>query len=497
MRSLIVQEAFELGIIPFISIAVLIGIGLIWQILVNGKSYFNLIGNIINTTSIAAVIFIIRNSLYNKNFDQIKMTILSFVGFEISFSNSVIGTIFLSFVSIIWPLAYIYSWSYARYFNDVNTNKYLFFINLSISSAIIAGFSDNLFTLFIFYEILSLSTIPLVGHILTNDANKSLKTYLHYLLGCSVCFWLPAIIMLNYEIGSLTFKMGGYEFSNTNPQFLAILYLLCVFGIAKTAIIPLHSWLTSAMVAGFPVSAVLHAVAVVKIGIFALLKVTIEIFGNENLYNIDLLNTYLPILAGIGVLYAGFMATIQTEIKKLLAYSTISHLNIMLIAIFTFKISGTILAIKYMIIHSFTKITLFYTIGVLYSKYSIKKINDLRGTFKKEPLIAFIFVISALILSGLPVFYANITKYHILKHLIDHQKLLSFIMMGIGSGFTMIYMGKCVITMSYREENVTRKRNNIKIKLMKFVCMTTMILALNSQLFLKYLEFFIDKVGNL
>ena len=202
-------------------------------------------------------------------------------GINISFSVEPLGMLFALVASILWLVTSIYAIGYMRGHHEKNQTRFYAAFAIAIASTLAAAFSGNMFTLFLCYEILTLSTYPLVTHAGTKEAKRSGRIYLGILLGTSIGFQLLAILLTWSVTGTLDFKDGGILAGKLDPAYAGILYALFVFGVGKAAIMPFHKWLPAAMVAPTPVSALLHAVAVVKTGVFAILKVTIYIFGSD------------------------------------------------------------------------------------------------------------------------------------------------------------------------------------------------------------------------
>ncbi|MCK5653479.1 MAG: monovalent cation/H+ antiporter subunit D family protein, partial [Gemmatimonadetes bacterium] len=200
-------------------------------------------------------------------------------GLVLAFEVEPLGLLFALVASFLWIVTTLYSIGYMRGHHEENQTRFYIFFALALSSAMGVAFAGNLFTLFIFYEALTLSTFPLVTHAGTEAAKRAGRVYLGILLGTSILFLLLAIVWTWHLTGTLDFTQGGILRGHADPTTVAILLALFVFGIGKAAVMPFHRWLPAAMVAPTPVSALLHAVAVVKAGVFAILKITVYIFG--------------------------------------------------------------------------------------------------------------------------------------------------------------------------------------------------------------------------
>ena len=235
---------------------------------------------------------------------------------------------------------------------------------VSIGSTLAIAFAGNLFTLFLGYEFLTVATYPLVAHAGTPAARKGARTYLGILLGTSIGFQLLAILITYALTGTLDFREGGILAGTVSPLWAGLLYALYIFGIGKAAIMPFHRWLPAAMVAPTPVSALLHAVAVVKAGVFTVLKVTIYVFGPEFLTETGVTDWLLWFVAAT-ILLASLVAMTKDNLKARLAYSTVSQLSYILLGAMLLNTAGTLGSSLHIVMHAFAKITLFFGAGAI------------------------------------------------------------------------------------------------------------------------------------
>ena len=238
--------------------------------------------------------------------------------------------IFALVASGLWLVTAIYSIGYMRGHHEGHQTRFYAFFAVSLAATMGVAFAGNVLTLFVFYEALTLSTYPLVTHHGTPEAKRAGRVYFGILIGTSIGLQLPAIAAIYMLAGTLDFTAGGILAGKAGPEATAILFALFIFGIGKAALMPFHRWLPAAMVAPTPVSALLHAVAVVKAGVFAVLKVTVYVFG------VDLLRAtpgsgWLIYVAGFTILAASTVALFQDNLKRRLAYSTISQLSYVVI----------------------------------------------------------------------------------------------------------------------------------------------------------------------
>ena len=246
-------------------------------------------------------------------------------GLEFGFKIEPLGLLFGLIASGLWIINSIYSIGYMRGHNEKNQTRFYFYFAISLASALGVAFSGNMLTLFFSYELLTLCTYPLVTHSGKPEAIKSGRIYLGILLGSSIGLQLFAIIWTWLATGTLDFRQGGIIDDKLTGSAMGILIFLYVFGIGKAALMPIHRWLPAAMVAPTPVSALLHAVAVVKAGVFTVLKVVVYIFGIDNLSRITEDN-WLMYIAAFTLISASCIALTKDNLKARLAYSTVSQL---------------------------------------------------------------------------------------------------------------------------------------------------------------------------
>lgn len=349
------------------------------------------------------------------------------------------SVVFFLVISILWFLTSIYSIGYMRSLKEHGQSRFYACFALSIFATIGVCFSKNLLTLFIFYEILSLATYPLVTHHKDNEAIISGRKYLGFILGGSVGLVFPAMIFIYLKTGSLEFTSNGImQFSGLSSTTIFILLLMLVFGFSKAAVMPLHAWLPNAMVAPTPVSALLHAVAVVKVGVFSIYRVVGFIFGTKFLASKEIfgvgINTFFCIIAAITILVGALFAICQDNLKKRLAYSTISQLSYILLGIFVLNPLATGGALFYLVIHAFAKITLFYIVGLILVTTGKTCLSEIRGLGYKMPFAFICFFVASLSLIGIPPAGGFLAKYMLLEGALWENKA-AFIVVYLCSSF--------------------------------------------------------------
>ena len=334
-------------------------------------------------------------------------------GIEIAFRVEPLGMLFAALASLLWIINSIYSIGYMRGNRESHQTRFYIFFAIALSATMGVAFADNLFTLFLFYELLTLSTYPLVSHKGDAKTVQSARTYLGILLTTSIGLFLPAIIWTYFVAGTGTFTPGGILEGKLEGPAVGLLLGLFVFGIGKAAVMPVHRWLPAAMVAPTPVSALLHAVAVVKAGVFTVTKVIVYIFGIDFLFA-EPSGGWLLYVTAFTVIAASVVALRQSNLKRMLAYSTIGQLSFVLMAAAILKPLAEIGAAVHMVAHGFGKITLFFAAGAIYTASKKTEIFQLRGIGRRMPWTMTAFTIGALSMIGVPPTGGFVSKWYIL-----------------------------------------------------------------------------------
>lgn len=338
-------------------------------------------------------------------------------GLDLKFKLDGLGSIFLFVVALLWPTAGIYSKGYMTSLREHSQRRFYIFFTLAIISTLGVIFSANLITLYLFYELLSFSTYPLVVHHQDAEAKSAGRKYLAYILGPSVLLVLPAMVMTYISAGTLDFT-GILNSGNISSGRASLIVLMFIFGFSKSALMPFHSWLPGAMVAPTPVSSLLHAVAVVKVGVFSILRIINDIFGLEffgtlNIFGIKLAY-FLVIVASVSVLLPSLIALSQDNIKRRLAFSTIGQLAYITLGAFLLTKASNAAAAVHIAMHAFAKITLFFAAGAIYIAAGKKYISELKGLAYKMPYTFTAWGIASAGVVGLPLTGGFITKWNLL-----------------------------------------------------------------------------------
>jgi multicomponent Na+:H+ antiporter subunit D len=344
-------------------------------------------------------------------------------GLAISFRVEPLGMIFAVVASFLWIVTSIYSIGYMRGNAEHDQTRFYVCFAIALANTMGIAFADNLVTLFIFYEGLTLSTYPLVTHAGTPEAMRAGRTYLGLLLGTSIGLLLLAILWTWNATGTLTFATGGILAGKVEGPAVGLLLFLYMFGIGKAALMPFHRWLPAAMVAPTPVSALLHAVAVVKAGVFAVVKILVYVFGLDFL-TAQGTGNWLPYIAAFTIIAASIIALRQDNLKRRLAYSTISQLSYVVMAAAILAPLSAMGAALHIAAHAFGKITLFFAAGSIYTAAHKTEVSQLDGIGRRMPWTMGAFAVGALSMIGVPPTAGFISKWYILMGALDSQQML-------------------------------------------------------------------------
>ncbi|MEW6327398.1 MAG: monovalent cation/H+ antiporter subunit D family protein [Thermodesulfobacteriota bacterium] len=338
------------------------------------------------------------------------------------------GMVFALLSSTLWIATSFYSIGYMRGLKEHAQTRYFFAFAMCLSSAIGIAFSANLLTLFIFYEILTISTWPLVIHKETKEAIVGGRKYLFYTLIAGTLILFSAA-MIYHLTGTLNFTPGGFLAGHGTPAMLTLLLITLILGFGvKAGIMPMHEWLPTAMIAPTPVSALLHAVAVVKAGVFGCLRVILYVFGPKALTDLQL---WLPLayFVSFTILAAGLLALGQDHLKRRLAFSTVNCLSIMVLGAALLSKSSITGGILHMAFHGFMKITLFFCAGAIYVKTHKEYVSQLDGLGRQMPLTFGAFAIGAMGLAGVPPVNGFISKWFLCLGALEAKEIVFLVIL--------------------------------------------------------------------
>lgn len=322
-------------------------------------------------------------------------------GLEIAFRLEPLGALFALMASLLWAVNSLFSIGYMRGRREAHQTRFYMCFALAMLAVMGIAMAANLFTLFIFYEVLTFSTYPLVTHKGDAAARRAGRIYLGTLVGASLALFLPGVIGVAMIAGSTNFLPGGLLEGRVGENTGSLLLILLVFGSAKAALMPLHGWLPNAMVAPAPVSALLHAVAVVKAGVFVVLKVSAYTFGPELIATLPAA-TWLLWAAAASVLIASLLAMTKDDLKARLAWSTVGQLSYVTSAALLPMGAGLVAGGLHMVFHAVAKITLFMCAGAIYVATGATRVSEMQGLGRRMPVVFACFLVGAVSVIGLP-----------------------------------------------------------------------------------------------
>jgi multicomponent Na+:H+ antiporter subunit D len=333
-------------------------------------------------------------------------------GLPLAFRVEPLGMLFALIAAVLWIVNSVYSIGYMRGNAEQHQTRFYVCFALAIAAALAIAFAANLFTLFLFYEVLTLITYPLVTHAGTDRARGGGRSYLAILMGTSVVFLLPAVIYVWHLAGTTEFRAGGILPADLDKGTVALLLALFMFGVGKAALMPFHRWLPAAMVAPTPVSALLHAVAVVKAGVFSVVKIVVYVFGLDQLAGAT---DWLVAIAGFTIVAASVVALHADNLKRRLAYSTVSQLSYVILAAAILAPLSLVGAVLHIAAHALGKITLFFAAGSIYTAAHKTEVSQLDGIGRRMPWTMAAFGIGALSMIGLPPAAGFVSKWYLVS----------------------------------------------------------------------------------
>lgn len=346
-------------------------------------------------------------------------------GITVTLRADALSMIFALVASSLWIAAAFYSMGYMRGLHEHAQTRFNTCFAIAIFGAIGVAFSDNLFTMYLFYEIVSVCTYPLVAHHQDDEAYEGAKKYIVYLTTTAKGFLLPSLALIYVLTGSLDFPHNintGIIPADTNSALVIMLFIFCLFGFAKNGVMPFHHWLPGAMVAPTPVSALLHAVAVVKVGVFCTARVMLYVFGVDLM---GALNLGIPTayFVGFTIVMASVIALTKDNLKARLAYSTVSQLSYIILGVCLLTPHGIQGGLIHIANHAFSKITLFFCAGAIYVATHKKNISEMSGLGRTMPFTFAAFAIASLSMIGAPPVAGFVTKWELLVGTIESGSL--------------------------------------------------------------------------
>ena len=394
-----------------------------------------------------------------------------------------LGSIFAGLVAFLWPFANLYAFEYMSH-EEKRRHTFFGFYTMTYGVTLGIAFSGNILTMYFFYELLTLVTVYLVMHPMHKKAIRASRMYLYYSLG-GAAFAFLSIICLTVFGDTSNFVLGGVldlQKVSQHPNWVLTMFLLafCGFGV-KAAIFPFHGWLPRASVAPTPVTALLHAVAVVKSGAFAIIRIIYYSYGAQFLKG-TWAQYVVTAMAMVTILYASTMAVKEIHIKRRLAYSTISNLSYILLGAVMMTPLGMIGAVCHLVIHAFMKICGFFCVGAVMHQTGKNYISEIEGLGRRMPVVFGCFTVAAVSLTGIPPFGGFISKWNLGTAALVSENPLGYAAMGVllySAFMTAIYMGTIVLKAWFpREEQVLTFTENekdpgwkMKLPVIVFACM--------------------------
>jgi len=342
-------------------------------------------------------------------------------GIEFVLRADALGMLFAFLASGLWIVTSFYSIGYMRGNDETNQTRYFAAFAVSLSATMGIAFAGNLVTIFVFYELLSIATYPLVAHDETDEARAAGRKYLAYTMFGGGVLVLAGTALVYLIAGNVSFTAGGIEeLANADPGLAMLAFFLLAIGFGvKAGIMPLHQWLPEAMVAPTPVSGLLHAVAVVKSGAFGVSRVVLDVFGPELVFELSLpfgfsAGLVLSTIGAVTLTAASIIAMRKDHLKQRLAYSTVSQLSYIILGLGLFGWYGLVGALLHIPAHAFMKLTLFFCAGNLHVSTHTDYISEMAGIGKRMPLTMGAFTVASLGMAGIPLLAGFVSKYYML-----------------------------------------------------------------------------------
>ncbi len=419
-------------------------------------------------------------------------------GISLNFRMDALSLIFGIVSSFLWIFASFYNIGYMRSLNEHAQTRYYTCFAIAILGAQGVSYSGGLFSLYLFYEIITLFTYPLVAHHQDEEGYAGGKKYLVYLMGTSKGLLLPAVILTYVMTGTLDFadniRTGVFP-AAADHLWITVTYVLFIVGFAKAAIMPFHNWLPSAMVAPTPVSALLHAVAVVKAGVFCISRVMLSTFGTNILQDlgIGLVTAYF---VSFTILAASIIALTKDDLKARLAYSTVSQLSYIILGVALLDNTGVLGGIIHIVNHGFSKITLFFCAGAIYVAHRKKKISDMAGIGYAMPFTMGAFALASLSMIGAPPVAGFVTKWYLLNGALEIKNIPILIVLMASTLLNAGYFVPITIRAFFEGKKERWSRKDIREAPLTMV-VPLVLASIISLLLGVYPDFFVGLIGKL
>jgi multicomponent Na+:H+ antiporter subunit D len=407
-------------------------------------------------------------------------------GIDFAFRADALGMVFATVSSLLWIVAAIYSIGYMRHLKEHAQTRFFACFAASLAAAVGGAFAANLFTLVIFYELLSLVTYPLVYHHEDEEGWTGSRKYLVYLMGASKSVLLAALALTYHIAGSLDFVAGGLLAGvDASPALLTVVYFCYLFGFAKAAVMPMHAWLPAAMVAPTPVSALLHAVAVVKMGVFCVLRVVFHVFGAGLVDGLGL-GIATAYLVSFTILMASVYALTRDDLKARLAYSTVSQLSYIVLGAVLLSPVAMVGGIIHIAAHAFSKITLFFCAGSIYCASGKRNISDMAGIGRRLPWTMGAFFVASLSLIGMPPTAGFVSKWYLALGSVEAGEIAFLIVLLVSSILNAAYFLPVSYVAFFETEALENPATIREIPMVTIPLVATAILSVSMGIFPDY-----------
>ena len=419
-------------------------------------------------------------------------------GISLNFRVDALSLVFGIISSLLWIFATFYNIGYMRSLEEHAQTRYYACFSIAILGAQGVSYSGSLFSLYLFYEVITIFTYPLVAHHQDAEAYEGGKKYIVYLMGTSKGLLLPALVLTYVFTGTLDFAdtiTTGIFPKGKDSIWIMVTYGLFILGFAKAAIMPLHNWLPSAMVAPTPVSALLHAVAVVKAGVFCIVRVMLSTFGIELLQTLNL-GLYTAYFVSFTILMASIIALTKDDLKARLAYSTVSQLSYVVLGVALLDTSGVLGGIVHIVNHGFSKITLFFCAGAIYVASHKKKISEMEGIGYAMPFTMGAFAIASLSMIGVPPVAGFVSKWYLLNGAMEIHNLPIVVVLMVSTILNVGYFAPITFKAFFEGKKGRWKRGDIKEAPLTMV-IPIVIASIMSVALGLFPQFFTELIGRL
>jgi len=407
-------------------------------------------------------------------------------GIDFAFRADALGMVFATVSSLLWIVAAIYSIGYMRHLKEHAQTRFFACFATSLAAAVGGAFAANLFTLVIFYEVLSLVTYPLVYHHEDDAGWTGSRKYLVYLMGASKSVLLAALALTYHIAGSLDFMAGGLlAGTDASAALPTVVYFCYLFGFAKAAVMPMHAWLPAAMVAPTPVSALLHAVAVVKMGVFCVLRVVFHVFGVGLVDGLGL-GIATAYLVSFTILMASVYALTRDDLKARLAYSTVSQLSYIVLGAVLLSPIAMVGGIIHIAAHAFSKITLFFCAGSIYCASGKRNISDMAGIGRRLPWTMGAFFVASLSMIGMPPTAGFVSKWYLARGSVEAGEIAFLIVLLVSSVLNAAYFLPVSYVAFFQTEALESPPTVREIPMVTIPLVATAILSVSMGIFPDY-----------